>query len=245
LVGGFRSGNITTNLANSGAGWNLIANPYPSNINVSSTSISTGWSNVQPSVFMYDKKNKSFISYNRTNGANTGKMTGIIPMGGAFLVQADGAVNSEASITFTESMKTETDASAVAINPFFLTIDSLKNRFGISIKNENMKSQKEEDECVFLFGNDENSTDNYDSQFDAVDLKSEVVNIGVFSKDKIKLSISSYPNILENYVKSKFPLTVWAKDTGSFSIFYNNIASLDSNMEMWLKDNYLNKILKC
>jgi hypothetical protein len=71
-----------------------------------------------------------------------------------------------------------------------------------------------------------------------------VVNIGVFSKDNNKLSISSYPNNLEKYVDTKFPLTVWAKDTGSFSIFYTSIAALDSNMEIWLKDNYLNKIHK-
>jgi len=244
LAGGFRHGNVTTNLQNTGAGWNLVANPYPSNINISNSSITSGWNNVQSAVYMYDKKNKSFISHNRSNSANTGKMTSIIPMGGAFLVQGDGAINSPASITFTESIKTSSSASSDATNPYFVTIDSLKNRFGITIKNDNTNGHNEEDECVLLFANDLTSTDNYDSKFDAVDLKSDVVNIGVFSKDNSKLSISSYPNNLEKYVDTRFPLTVWSKDTGSFSIFYTSIAALDSNMEIWLKDNYLNKIHK-
>lgn len=242
LVGGLRSGNITTNLENTGVGWNLVANPYPSNIDILNYKVT--WNNVHSSVHMYDKKNKSFVAYNRTNKTSTGKLANVIPMGASFLVQAAGASGTAASISFSESMKVDAVASKATGNPFFLTIDSLKNRFGVTIRNENVNSKNEEDQCVLLFANDIKSTDNYDSEYDAIDLKSEVVNIGVFSKNNTKLSISSYPNKLESYIETKFPLTVWSKDTGNYSIFYTNIAALDSNMEIWLKDNYLNKIQK-
>jgi hypothetical protein len=243
LVGGIRSQDITTNLNNSGAGWNLIANPYPSNINLSASFISgTNWNNVQESIYMYDKKNKSFISYNRTNGAKTGKMTEIIPLGGAFLVQADGIAGSTASITFLESIKVSTAASSDAANPYFLNHDSLKNRFLISIQNNRENGASEIDECVFLFANDSLSTENFDSKYDAIDMKSHVVNIGIIAKDRIKLSISSNPSDLTNYTNTTFPLTVWAIDTGKYSIFYTNIAPIHNSLEIWLKDNHLNKI---
>ena len=243
LVGGIRSQDITTNLNNSGAGWNLIANPYPSNINLSASFISgTNWNNVQESIYMYDKKNKSFISYNRTNNAKTGKMTEIIPLGGAFLVQADGIAGSAASITFLESLKVSTAASSDASNPYFLNHDSLKNRFLISIQNNRENGASEIDECMFLFANDSLSTENFDSKYDAIDMKSHVVNIGILAKDHTKLSISSNPSDLTNYTNTTFPLTIWAIDTGKYSIFYTNIAPIDSSVEVWLKDKFLNKI---
>jgi hypothetical protein len=243
LVGGLRSRSITTTLANSGAGWNLIANPYPSNINLSTSFISgANWNNVQESIYMYDKKNQSFISYNRSNNAKTGKMTEIIPLGGAFLVQADGIIGSASSITFLESQKVSTAASSDASNPYFLTLDSLKNRFSISIQNNLAKGKSEVDECVFLFGNDTLSTKNYDSKYDAIDLKSNVVNIGIIAKDNIKLSISSNPEELINSTNATYPLTIWALDTGNYSLFYTNIAPLDSTIEIWLKDKLLNQI---
>lgn len=245
LVGGLRSQTVTTSLENSGAGWNLIANPYPSNINLSASFISgTNWNNVQESIYMYDKKNKSFISYNRTNSAKTGKMTEIIPLGGAFLVQADGIVGSASSITFNESLKVSTAASSDSTNPYLLNHDSLKNRFRISIQNNRENGASEIDECVFLFANDTSATDNFDSKYDAIDMKSHVVNIGIITKDRTKLSISSYPTDLTNYTTTTFPLTIWALDTGEYSIFYTNIAPIDNAIEIWLKDNFLNKIHK-
>ncbi len=240
IYGDLRSGTVKTVLSNTAAGWNLVANPYPSNIDISETAISSGWNNAFASVHMYDKKNKSFIAYNRSNNQGTGNMKNVIPMGGAFLVQAAGSANSAADITFTESIKVSTKPSANDNNPLFLIIDSLQNRFGISIINKNSK-ELEEDQCVFLFGNDLQSTDNFDVMYDARDLRSAIVNIGIISNDDSKLAISSHPWNLNRYIGKTFPLTIWTKETGNYTIKYNEIATVDSTVEILLKDNYLTK----
>lgn len=239
LGGGFRSGDITTTLSNSANGWNLIANPYPSNINIDHNSIT--WNNANAAIYMYDRKNKNFESYTRGSGSS-GNLGNIIPMGAAFLVQAGGNSGSSASVVFAESCKTgaTNKKNTNSYNPFLAEIDSLKNQFRIGIRNENSTGNFEEDKCLFLFANHLDATDNFDGKYDAWDLKGDVVNLGVIAKNGSKLSISSYPQVPSKY--TNIPLSVWAKDTGKFSINYYSVANLDSNTEMFLRDKYLNKV---
>lgn len=230
-------GTIVTELKNTNEGWNLIANPYPSHIKLSTGKLTNQkWKNTRGTIYMYDKKNKSYISYNRNNGAATGKMTDVIPMGGAFLVQA---VGNNAEIEFNEGVKVDDLPTSQTSNPHFFTVDSLTNRFGITLIN-NSSNDKEEDQVVFLFGNDKKSTDYYDIDFDSKDLTSEVVNLAIFSKDNYKLAVSSYPDSISSYLTKSFPLSFFAKNTGSFTFRYDAIASLEEGTEVWLKDKKLN-----
>jgi hypothetical protein len=241
LFGGFRSGQIKTELSTDGSGWNLISNPYPSNISIS-TSKSPGnkWKNVGTSVYYYDKKNKSYITYNRSNGAKTGKMKDVIPMGSSFIVQADVTKDSN-FIVFEEGMKTDALPSSDNSNPHFFEIDTVINRFGITLTNRN-KGKSEEDQVVLLFGNDVNSTELYDRNYDTRDFPSDVVNLAIISDDNYKLAISSYPQAPKEYENQVFPLSFKTQDTGVYSFQYDYIGAMDAGIEVWLKDKSLNKV---
>lgn len=241
LFGGFRSGQIKTNISKNGGGWNLISNPYPSNISISaSKSPNKNWKNVGASIYYYDKKNKSYITYNRANGAKTGKMTSVIPMGSAFIIQADVTKDSN-FVVFEEGMKTDELPSSDNSNPHFFEIDTFVNRFGITLTNRN-RGRSEEDQVVFLFGNDVNSTDLYDRNYDTRDFPSDVVNLAILSDDNYKLAISSYPLAPKEYENQVFPLSFKTQDTGIFSLQYDLIGKMDEGIEVWLKDKSLNQI---
>lgn len=241
LFGGFRTGQIKTELSTDGSGWNLISNPYPSNISIStSKSPDNNWKNVGTSVYYYDKKNKSYITYNRANGAKTGKMKDVIPMGSSFIVQADVTKDSN-FIVFEEGMKTDALPSSDNSNPHFFEIDTVINRFGITLTNRN-RGKSEEDQVVFLFGNDVNSTDLYDRNYDTRDFPSDVVNLAIISDDNYKLAISSYPLAPKEYENQVFPLSFKTQDTGIFSLQYDIIGTVDEGIEVWLKDKLMNQL---
>lgn len=241
LFGGFRSGQIKTELSTDGSGWNLISNPYPSNISIStSKSPANKWKNVGTSVYYYDKKNKSYITYNRANGAKTGKMKDVIPMGSSFIVQADVTKDSN-FIVFEETMKTDELPSSDNSNPHFFELDTVINRFGITLTNRN-KGKSEEDQVVFLFGNDVNSTDFYDRNYDTRDFPSDVVNLAIISDDNYKLAISSYPFAPKEYENQVFPLSFKTQDTGVFSLHHDQIGTLDEGIEVWLNDKSINQL---
>jgi hypothetical protein len=243
ISGGFRTGIITTHLSKEGSGWNLVSNPYPSNISISnSKSPNSHWKNTSGSVYFYDKKNKSYITFNRSNGAKTGKMTDVIPMGGAFLVQSDITPDST-YIRFHEGMKTDQLPSSDSNNPHFFSFDSLTNRFGITLTNHNSGSS-EEDQVVFLFGNDLESTDLFDKKYDTRDITSDVVNLAILTHDNYKLAISSYPQKPTEYLNEKFLLSFKTTDTGIFSLRFDHIAPMQEGAEIWLRDNLLDSLIQ-
>lgn len=243
ISGGFRTGIITTHLSKEGSGWNLVSNPYPSNISISnSKSPNSNWKNTYNSIYFYDKKNKSYITFNRSNGAKTGKMTDVIPMGSAFLVQSDITPDST-YIRFHEGMKTDQLPSTDNNNPHFFSFDSLANRFGITLTNHN-SSSAEEDQVVFLFGNDLESTDLFDKKYDTRDITSDVVNLAIITHDNYKLAISSYPQKPTEYLNEKFLLSFKTTDTGIFSLRFDHIAPMSEGTEIWLRDNLLDSLIQ-
>jgi hypothetical protein len=64
LSGQFRTGNVTTSLSDSGFGWNLVGNPYPSNIDIDQIS-GGNWSNVNAAIYGYDKVNRTYSAYTK------------------------------------------------------------------------------------------------------------------------------------------------------------------------------------
>ena len=86
---GNNTGDFVIDLSKSGTfdggGWNLIAVPYPSEINFDAE----GWdkSNIANSYYIWDGANNKYESY--VNGVGTGGLDGIIPSGQAFFVYAN------------------------------------------------------------------------------------------------------------------------------------------------------------
>jgi len=106
-TGAFQKGNVSiplslTNTSSAGDGWNLMLNPYPSEVD---------WNQVvanSPGVttyYVYDSQSSSYKSYNGSTSA--GNASRYIPMGQSFFV---GATLQGSSLNYTEAMKTATNA---------------------------------------------------------------------------------------------------------------------------------------
>lgn len=96
---------LTRTPANTYAGFNLVHNPYPSNILLDNTS---NWTltNVSPTFHFWDGVAMTYTTVNRTSA------TKVIPMGQAFFVQATGA---SPVLRLAEAAKTATAASIMRV----------------------------------------------------------------------------------------------------------------------------------
>jgi len=140
-----------TYTSTNGEGWNLLGNPFPSNINWDAS----GWTktNIDNTVYQYIPGTNSYTSWN--GAAGTGGVTdGIIPSGGAFFVKANAA---SPAFSVTQADKTQ-------VNPGAGLFKSLKLSAGIRLKLQNQTGLS--DESVITLQN--NYTDSYNGNaFDA------------------------------------------------------------------------------
>jgi hypothetical protein len=138
-------------------GWNLIANPYPSNIDWNAAS---GWtkSNVSGTIYVWNADFNQFATWNGTSGTNGG--TRFIASSQGFYVQTTGAAP---VLTCTENVKTATSATMLR--------ESQNNGNGDMIRFI-IKGQNQYDET--LFGFKDEATAGFDVEFDAVKMRSPV-----------------------------------------------------------------------
>jgi hypothetical protein len=106
-TGAFQKGNVSipmslTNTSSTGDGWNLMLNPYPSEVDWNQVVAN---SNGVTSYYVYDSQTGAYKSYNGATG--TGNASRYIPMGQSFFV---GATVQGSSLNYTEAMKTATNA---------------------------------------------------------------------------------------------------------------------------------------
>ncbi|MEN8250186.1 MAG: T9SS type A sorting domain-containing protein, partial [Bacteroidota bacterium] len=103
LTGSLNQGSIDFNPSGANEGWNLLGNPYPSDIDWDNA----GWTKsniVGNAVYVWDG-----LNYWTWNGsAGTGGFTGLIAKGQGFWIMAD---NASVGLTATESVKTSSEAS--------------------------------------------------------------------------------------------------------------------------------------
>ena len=165
VTGPPNTGNITftvtytspNNTAVSDDGWNLLANPYPSTINLNSGSITR--TNIDNTFYVWNADLLSglgdFATYNlATGGVN---MTNLLPSSQGFFIHANA---SGPSLTMTESVKLSTDYAFMKTsgvnsslnNVVQLTLDGLGYNTGTYVR---------------FFSN---ATDNFDSDYDVYKL---------------------------------------------------------------------------
>ncbi len=237
LAGQYNSGNVTVNLASANKGWNLIANPYPSNINIDNIS-GGNWSNVNNAIYGYDKLNQTYSSYVKGSpGSSTGNLSNIIEMGSSFMAEVTAA--GSASITFTESIKTES-SSTVGGNPIFTPGSDLKNRFKILLKGDIDNYTNVQDECLISIGNFNESTTDFDGRFDARDLGGALLNLSILTESNNKLASNEYPSF--ESINKPIKLAIWTRETGQFKLLFSEIAGFEDNKQIWLKDNFSNSL---
>jgi hypothetical protein len=106
-TGAFQKGNVSvplslTNTSSAGDGWNLMLNPYPSEVDWNQVVAN---SNGVTSYYVYDSQTGAYKSYN--GATSTGNASRYIPMGQSFFV---GATVQGSSLNYTEAMKTATNS---------------------------------------------------------------------------------------------------------------------------------------
>lgn len=138
-------------------GWNLVANPYPSNIDWNSAS---GWtkSNISGTIYIWNADFNQFATWNGTTGTNGGSR--FIASSQGFYVQATGAAP---VLSCTENVKTATSATMLR--------ESQNNGNGDMIRFI-VKGQNQYDET--LFGYKQDATAGFDVEFDAVKMRSPI-----------------------------------------------------------------------
>ncbi len=200
-----------------GGGWNLISNPYPSNISWTRQ----GWTktNIDNAIYIWNPSKKSYGTFIKNIGTNGA--SGKIATGQAFFIKAN---NNNPVLTASEDVKTDTIAS-------FLRIESDPSELlKITIKND----QDNSDEIVLY--KEPTSPDAFDGNLDALKFFGEALNISSIKSDSISLSIHS---LNENVEVVK--LSVLKNPVGKYTFLINGVDKFSKSDSIFLLDNFLQK----
>ena len=180
VIGEPNTGNTNTPLSfsngtNTGDGWNLVGNPYPSSIDWDSPNINKIAMN--NAIYVWDPDAQQYSAYVNGIGINGG--SSIIPSSQAFFVEAN---SSSGEIQYTENCKTNNDGT------FFKTSS---NSISIII---NVENQSGKDQSIINFNN--SSTNLFDYNYDAHKVYSSNTNYPSLSSisNDIEYSINQIPS---------------------------------------------------
>jgi len=211
-------------------GWNVVANPYPSEIDWDSP---TGWdkTNIENYYYVWDGVNRGFkvyigITNTTTSSISSSGMSSVLNSGQGFWVYSNVIGSSNFSIN--ESAKTELSSA-----PAFYRKEGSENVLRVYLHN----GMGEQDEAIVRF-TDESSED-YDSQIDALKLEGLSVNISTVTPSKHSLIVNSLPFKTSLSV----PVAVNSIQKGLHKLAFDGIESFDKDQKVYLKDNFKNAII--
>lgn len=210
-------------------GFNLAGNPYPSPVNWDA---STGWTrtNIDNAVYYFnagttDQYSGSYSSY--INGISSdGIANNIIPaMQGFFVHVSNGTYPVAATFSINNNARVNNltpNFHREAMPPLF--------RLKISFADDNLPA----DAAVIYF--DDMATPSFNQAMDALKMMNtdpQVPNLYILSKDAVKLSIRSLPNI---YDSTSVHLGLASKKTGWVTFAVQDIAQLPYGLHIYLRD---------
>ncbi len=234
MAGNLRQGDFTQSLNYTDAtkGWNLICNPYASNIDWDLLRTSN-LTNVNDAIYTYRPSfnNGTYASY--INGSATNGGNDIIESGSAFFVRANAA---GASINWQEVDKT----SLTPTNTMFRNAQNITNRMMLHLKYD---STQYTDEVVLRFGDDKTATDNFDAKLDAENLAGSGHDL--FVKDNNSNTYSIYHGSeLANWLTENrtIQLGITTKIKGNYTIGATILNDFTNGNKAWLKDAFTNTL---
>lgn len=227
VTGDFQRGSITQNLDYTDTGdaindgWNLVVNPYPSEIDFNKL---YNYSNGVTSYSVWDTETGSYLVYNASTGMGSGSR--YVPSSQPMWIQAT-AVGQY--LQYEEDIKSSTDVSFERDN---MTIEQVE----ISINQDNYQDR------TFL-GFNGNATDGFDTSYDLRKIDKTPEENGLpltISSIAIteKMSINVLPLITEN---TSIPLFISVKTPGEVSIVIENTLGLPESSCLILEDLVLNE----
>jgi hypothetical protein len=201
-------------------GWNLAGNAYPCQYDWNAYyDAAANYTNIAPTVYIYDPANNNYKSYNATS--NTGTLTdGIIPAGAGIYIQATGTP----SMTLVEAYKT----SAAQASVFKTAIPD----FAITLK----QSDDNYDKVIlkYMEGTSEGFDANDIRKMDGPDLNLSIVAGADF------LTASCKPF---NGLSDIIPMKVDVHRSGEYTFEFDDPAVLLPSTHVALLDKYLNKTI--
>ena len=229
---------LTRKSSGSFAGFNLIANPYPSYvnpmpaINANANLVGTIWYRTRKTVSPYEYK---FETVNTTSGvgtnaAGTGTVTGFIPPMQAFWVRTN--VDNQ-PFTFTNSMRDHAHDVTVLGQPVPTTPLKARKLETQSLARIKVTGNAGSDEAVLYFNGDaSNAYDNYDSpkMFESATVVSPEIYTTAGNEKLVINGLNFVPYDVE------IPLGFIAKQAGDYSFSRSEMTNFETGTRIMLKD---------
>lgn len=212
---------FTVTYTNSGSssddGWNLVSNPYPSQID---WDLTTGWTktNIGGSVAVKDNGIGSFRYWNGSTGALNG---GLIAIGQGFWVQTN---NSSPALVVKEAAKVGDSA------PFY-RIQALTNHLKLAL------SINDTTDYTFVHFR-EDATDEFDWDFDAHKLKNDIQNLYTVIDDSVKIAINSLE--LVRYIDKTIKVGISNVHPGDYVLKISDLNTFEGPHDFTLIDHFTN-----
>ncbi|WP_334055685.1 lamin tail domain-containing protein [Polaribacter sp. P097] len=225
-VSDFTSINLSDNSGGSGNAFNLLGNPYPSFISISSllSANDSGGNNLltESTIWIW---NEGTSTYDQRNSATTGANAFIAP-GQGFFVNADGA---STTFNITEVMQSHGSGESFQKNS--------RTEIKLFLSDE---SKIRKSEIYYING----TTTNFDNGYDSSIFGGITNDFQVYTKhvtnnnvDEQKLGIQSLPN--SNYENMVIPIGVIA-DANKEITFSTEVANLPEGLNVYLEDRTAN-----
>ncbi len=256
LTGTFNTGDFTVDVSNAngetGSGWNLIGNPYPSPIDwndvVALTENELVFDDqvgpVEPvanAVYIFEPVSAYGGNYGSyINGTSAGNFnnTGLIPsMQGFFVRRTEASGNS--TITFKNSVRNTTYD-----NPTFQRIKSEKEGLLRLAIYSNPEGVNRKDDLVVYF--QDGATSDFDGSFDAFKFAYNTIGYPtIYTKTAItdeKIAINALAPLA--IAESKIlPITMWVETAGTQKLVASEMAGFDLLTDVYLEDRWNEKLI--
>lgn len=206
-------------------GWNLVSNPYPSQLDWESITLP---SNLNDAFYIYKPSDGSYTSYVNGSGTNGGTQY-IAPMQGIFVQTTSGLGAGSVNLDLTNSHRVTNQGTVFYKNgsPF----ESLRLQLTNLTSN-----QKDEHVVRFTQG----ATSLFDGPFDAVKFENgnKIPNLYALDKNNKSYSINTLPTFDVNY---SYPITVHPKYANQDFEISVLLEDNTDNWRVYLEDKVLKK----
>ncbi len=228
LTGIPRQGNFVQTLSFTSAakGWNLISNPYTSNVDWTTVTKT----NTNDAIYTYRPtlSGGNYGSYINGSAANGGSQ--YIEAYSSFFVRANAA---SPSLGWHETDKTSSNPT----NSVFRANNTITNRISLVLKNE---GTQDTDEVVMRFGHDQ-ASDGFDPAYDAENLTGAAHDLYVMDNAQIKYSIY-HGSELKNWQAENRELALGINNlaAGRYTIHTQTLNAFTKGNKVYLKDAVTN-----
>lgn len=209
-----------------GGGWNFLSNTYPSQINWNSPS----WTktNIGGAIYVWNGQTGQYGAYNFANdppGSNPGTngVSNILASGQAFFVRATGP---NPVLQAAELVKSSLTSS------FIRTATRESSFFRITLSN--LSGYKDDNVVRFH----DNSTTEFDYDFDAVKMVGSVLNLSTTSPGGSRLCINTIPRLSDEMFM--VPLNATSFNDNALDLTFSDLGNDAQEMNIFLRDKYTN-----